>query len=387
MASLRGSGLRVAIVGGGLIGLSAAWRLAERGATVEVFDCAEPGGASSAAAGMLSIIGETPASAVLARAFGVSRALWPAFASELEATSGRRVHLDETGSLLVAFTEAEERHLQSLAEAHSEARLLSAGETLEFEPALSRDVRAGLLAPQDAQVDNRAVLQALHTALARHGVVHQPEHVLRVEAGGAVRRVVTATRHVQVDHVVVAAGVWTGQILAASGFGHALPPARAVKGQMLAFETGSSGPTIRHVVRGLGAYLVPRQGGRLLVGATSEDAGFDCSVTEAAVTHLLAGAEALLPGLQGAPIAEAWAGLRPSLHEEQLIVGQSQAPGLWIATGHYRNGVLLTPLTADLLASAVAGDIGPRQAGFLEAFSPSTGRIEKSDVLVESPAA
>jgi glycine oxidase len=378
VASSNDPNPKVAVIGGGLIGLSAAWRLAQRGAQVEVFDCEEPGAASSAAAGMLSVIGEAPASPDLDRAFRRSRSLWPDFAKELEAASGCRIDLRETGAILVALGREEEARLEGVAHAHPGVRELGEDERRRLAPGLSPSVRGAFFAPEDAQVDNRSVLDALGVALARKGVVCHREHVVRLEFGERCR-ILTQRGRFEANRVLVAGGVWTGQILAASGLGACLPKGRPVKGQMIAFEGGPGSEPLRCVVRGPDVYLVPRSGNRLLVGATSEDAGFDCSVTEASVEDLLARAVEIVPELARFRVAEAWAGLRPHLEGEMPVIGPGPAPGLCIATGHYRNGVLMTPLTATLVAGAMLGSVAPEDQTLLRAFAlPSAAAVVRS---------
>lgn len=353
----------VVVVGGGAIGLAAAWRLAQGGLTVTVCDPAPGSQATHASAGMLAPVTEAHYGEDRLLALNLTAAArWPAFAAELEAEAGRPVGHRTCGSLLVAFDADDARVLDDLG-AHLDrlglaAEALTGSQARAVEPALAPGVRRGLRVVGDHQADNRLLADALLTALATRGV-----EVLR----HGVRRVVVeadAVHGVELDdgtvvaceRVVLAAGAWSARIDGVPA--DARPPVRPVKGQILRIQGPVADPVLRGNVRGLvrgrSLYLVPRASGRIVVGATVEEQGFDTTVTVEGIHHLLHDAAVLVPGLLDLELAEIGAGLRPGSPDNEPIVGHTTVEGLVVATGHFRNGILLTPVTAD----AVAGLFG-----------------------------
>src|SRR5215216_1513761 len=319
----------VVVVGGGVIGLGIAWRAAQAQMAVTVVDEAPGQGASWAAAGMLAPVTEVH--------YGEGRLLelnlasagrWPSFAAEVEEASGRPVGYRPGGTLAVARDADDNAALEDLyrfqLRCGLEVERLRSRECRQLEPGLHPGIRGGVLAAGDHQVDNRALVQALVAACERAGV------------GLVAGRVAELA-------VVLAAGCWSGGLggLAAE----ALPPVRPVKGQLLYLRGPADQPLCSRNVRGLEVYVVPRGDGRVVVGATVEEQGFDTTVTAGAVHDLLRAALEL---------AETVVGLRPGSPDNAPMLGPAGPEGLVVATGHYRNGILLTPVTADAVAELLA---------------------------------
>ena len=359
---------QVAIIGAGVIGLSVAWRLAQRGARVTVFEREEAGrGASHAAAGMLAAAAEVePGEERLFALNRASQALWPEFAAELERASGQPVDLRREGTLVVALTADDRARLSHhLAFQHALGLTLdwlNPAEVKRREPHLNPTLAGALFSPADHQVDNRKVVAALRVAAERAGAaVRARAGVERIviEGGRAAGVMVAGLVH-RADIVVLAAGAWSRAI---EGFPR--PPVRPVKGQMLALRMDAQAPLLRHVVWAQGVYLVPRRDGRLLVGATVEEKGFDPDLTAGAQLALLQAAWRVLPGIEELPIDEAWVGFRPGSRDDAPILGRGPVEGLIYATGHYRNGILLTPITAQAIATLILeGGVDPLIAPF-----------------------
>ena len=346
--------MNVVVIGAGVAGLAIGWRLRQAGAEVTVLDRAQPGrGATWAAAGMIAATAEagdaqTPEAALAYRA----RAMWPDFARAIEEASGLAIGYAQNGSLMVATSEAEAAHQGARAGRDAELSVLTAGEARAMEPLLAGPLFGALWAPKEAQVDNRALGDALARAFKRAGgTLAVNEAVVRIEvhAGRAVG-VRTPFGVYGGDAFVLAAGAWSGLI---DGLPDAaIPPVKPMKGEMLALTPPASVAVPRHVVWGNEVYLVPR-GHRLLIGATLEDKGFDTTLTDAAEDWLSSHALALIPGLRDWTIDEHWSGLRPSSPDGLPILGQSALPGLFIASGQHRNGILFAPAVAETLVRSV----------------------------------
>jgi glycine oxidase len=336
-----------AVVGGGLIGLAVAHRLRARGLSAVVLDAGEPGAASAVSAGMLAPVSEA--------AFGEeallglnreSAARWPAFAAELG------VPLARPGALMVARdrdeAEALQRELAYREELGLPVRHLRPSEARRLEPALAPTLRAALEAPEEAVVDPRDAVGAL---LSRHLRVRAGARVTEVRPGRGV--VLAGGEEVHARHVVVAAGAWSDL----PGIPpEARIPVRPVKGQILRLRDPDGPGLVTRILRMAEGYLVPRADGSYVLGATMEEQGFDHRVTAGAVWELLRDAIELVPGLAELELEELGAGLRPGSPDNAPAVGPGAVPGLHWATGHFRHGVLLTPLTADIVAAGVAGD-------------------------------
>lgn len=355
---------RVAIIGGGVIGLSIGWDLAAAGCPVDVFDARAAGrGASWAAAGMLAAALETePSEEALLDLTRASAAQWPEFARRLEAASGCSIGYRDEGTIAVASTRDDGERLRASFEFQCRLGLdlqwLSGSAVREREPFLSPRVIAGVFSAADHQVDNRRLVEALKIALrAAGGRLYEQVPATVLIAGGGVRGLQAGAQTFPADKVVIAAGAWSRAV---EGLPPAvLPPVRPVKGQMLMLQMDAARPLLRHVVWGPKAYLVPRHDGRLLIGASVEERGFDTTVTAGAIYALLDGAWRVLPGIEELPLIETWAGSRPGSRDDAPILGPTAIDGLVLATGHHRNGILLTPLTAAAIAQFVLTDTVP----------------------------
>jgi glycine oxidase len=356
----------VAVVGGGIVGLAVAWRAAQVGMSVTVLERDLPGQAAShVAAGMLAPVAEVEFGNAGRQllALGLrSAAMWPAFASQLETSTGVSVGLVQTGTLLAARDDDDARELerqlafrQSLGLA---VRRLRASEARELEPALAPTLRLALEAPDDHSVDPRLVLAALTRACAGAGVEirgHAP--VARVELDDTRTRVSGVSledgERVAADRVLLAAGAWTERIGGLPD--RAGVPVRPVRGQILRLRDPAGPGLLRRVLRFRGGYLVPREDGGYVLGATVEERGFSLAPTAGGVYELLRDAHELVPGLSELEIAELSVGLRPSTPDNVPAIGPGSVEGLTWATGHHRNGILLAPITAELVAGMLVG--------------------------------
>ena len=356
----------VAIIGAGVAGLGIGWRLAAEGCRVDVFDRGEAGrGASWAAAGMIAGLNEAEPGEEASEAFHQrSQEMWPAFAVELEGASGMGVDYRDEGTLSVAFSRDDLERLRYVYDFQRSRGLpiewLSAAEAREREPFLHPNLRGAILVKADHQVDNRKVGTALKEAfLAAGGALHEHTPVEGVDvATGRARGVHLADRDHAADVVIIAAGAWSGQIAGAPD--SARPPVRPVKGQLVALRMDPEAPLLRHVVRAPGAYLVPRRNGRLIIGATEEEKGFDADLTAGGVLALLQATWMALPGMQELPIDELWTGFRPGSPDDAPILGPTEVEGLLLATGQYRNGILLLPLLVEAMTDCVLkGELPP----------------------------
>jgi len=370
------------IIGAGVIGLGIAWRLAQRGAAVTLFDRAAAGsGASHAAAGMLAACAEAePGEEKLIALGRRSQALWPDFAAELEKLTGQPVDLRREGTLVVALTADDQARIQHHLEFQQSLGLpvewISAREARRHEPHLA-SIAGAVWSPEDGQVDNRKLVAALKLACASAGVdiqEHRPVRRILLTNGRAVGvELADGTEH-RGDTVVLAAGAWSRGI---EGLPSALrPPVRPVKGQMIALQMDAAVPLVTHVVWGPKVYMTPRLDGRLILGATVEEKGFDATITAGAVLALLEAAWRVFPAIEELPVAEMWAGHRPGSRDDAPILGYGPAGGLVYATGHHRNGILLAPITADAIAGLVLdGTTDPVIAPFgLDRFTPAPAR-------------
>jgi glycine oxidase len=350
----------VAIIGAGVIGLGIAWRLAARGLSVAVFDKGAAGsGASHAAAGMLAACCEAePGEEALVALGRESQTRWPAFAAELQQACGIDVELRTEGTLVVALTADDQarlnHHLVFQQKLGLPLQWISAAETRRREPHLAGKLAGAVLSPEDTQVDNRKLATALRSAAVAAGALvheHQPVSAISSHAGRVDGIVLADGTKVAADVVVLAAGAWSRGIAGLEA--EQQPPVRPIKGQMLALRMDPAAPLINHVVWAPGAYLVPRRDGRLIVGATVEERGYDTTLTAGGVLTLLEAAWRVIPAIEELPIDEMWVGHRPGSRDDAPILGAGTLPGLIYATGHHRNGILLTPITADAIARLV----------------------------------
>ncbi|HEX9630313.1 MAG TPA: glycine oxidase ThiO, partial [Pyrinomonadaceae bacterium] len=287
-----------------------------------------------------------------------SRDMYPAFAQSLNEETGIDIELETSGTLYLAFTEEDERELEKRYEWQTNAGLeverLSADLAKLFEPSISDDVRAALRFPLDTQVENRRLISALAAANEAldvrmlTGVSVESLNIKRNRVAG----IETSRGFIACERVVIASGAWTTQIL-----NQALPNPHIepVRGQMVSFE--ATPQIARHVIYSARGYIVPRRDGRLLAGSTTEYAGFDKRVTAAGVQSIVTSALEISPRIAALPLASSWAGLRPRAADGLPVLGPcAEIAGVFYATGHYRNGILLTPITAELLAGAIVDE-------------------------------
>jgi glycine oxidase len=341
--------VNVLVVGAGIIGHAVAWELASRGARVNIVDPRGTGqGASRASAGVLAPAIEGHSETFLRLASG-SLGCYDAFIARLRSESDHPVEYRRSGTLQVALDDAQAAELDAIARrlegsgvAHT---LMDAAHVHGVEPSLSERAAAGLLIPEHGYVRVPALLAALADAASRRGVSVSASAARRVERDGAGLRLVTADGTLTADAVVLAAGAWSGDVVISPS---TTTPVRPIRGQLLQLQCPE--PLVSRVIWGRDCYLVPWRDGSLLVGATVEDAGFDERATAGGVEHLLSSARALLPAVSTAEFHEVRVGLRPATADELPIIGPSSTMrGVFYATGHYRNGVLLAPLTAAML--------------------------------------
>ncbi|MGW0891768.1 glycine oxidase ThiO [Saccharopolyspora sp. NPDC002578] len=351
----------VTVVGGGIIGLAVAWKAARAGHRVQLVDAGERA-ASWVAGGMLAPVAEaSPGEEELLELGSDSLRRWPEFATELAADSGLPTGLRREGTLVVGVDGADRAELDMLAD-HLASRgrsvtRLTGRELRRAEPSLGPAVRRGLEVPGDLAVDNRVALAALRKAAAAAGVDFRDGRALRVRPGAV--ELADGTAHC--DVAVIAAGARSGELH--PGLTGRIRP---VKGEVLRLRARATAlppptRTVRGPVHGRQVYLVPRDDGGLVVGATQYDAGYDLDVTVGGVRDLLADAERLVPGLAEYALVEAIAGHRPGTHDNLPLIGELE-PGVLAATGHHRNGFLLAPITADAVLAALSGAEPPATA-------------------------
>lgn len=353
------------VVGGGLIGLAIAWRTAEAGTTVTVVDPAPGRGTSHVAGGMLAPVTEVAyGEEDLLALTMASQRRWASFAADLEAASELPTTYRPDPTLLVGADADDLAVLDDLRRFQTELGLrverLSGRECRRHEPLLHPRVRGGLLASDDHHVDPRATVEALLAACRRADVRLVRERVAAIDADDTrvhAVRLANGDRLVG-ERVVLAAGPWSGQIDGLPE--HVVPPVRPVKGQVVVLRGPGSHvatptSTVRAVVHGRNVYAVPRPDGRLVLGATQEERGFDATVTAGGVRQLLDDAVQVLPVIDELEVVETLAGLRPGTPDNRPIIGATDVDGLLVATGHHRHGVLLTPVTADAIAALVTG--------------------------------
>jgi glycine oxidase len=373
-------------VGGGVVGLTLARALARRRRRVVLIERGAVGAeASWAAGGMLAPQSEADASDPFFELACASRDAYPKFADELLVETGIDIELDRTGTIYLACNEQDEAEIARRYAWQKRAGLavehLTATEARTLEPQLSTHVRAALLFPRDGQVENRRLLAALKRAMEVYGVrvFEQTEAMsLKVEDGRVVG-VETARGFVGADAFVIACGAWSSlvpfEFTAARDESRVsdesiVPRVEPVRGQMLCFAARP--PLTQHVLYSPRGYLVPRRDGRILAGSTSEHAGFNKSVTAAGLQTITTHALEIAPAVADLPLVASWSGLRPKATNDWPVLGASAAvANLFCAVGHYRNGILLAPYTADLLAELIVTHNMPRA---LAPFAPARPR-------------
>lgn len=332
------------IAGAGIIGVSIALELHERGATVLVLDSGEPGReSSSAAAGMLAP--HDPDTQLALRPLAAESALmFPEYVRKVEAASQMQVDFRRLGT--IAFLEE--------APTPPEHKSLSTDNLKQLEPSLRNPGRSAFFVQEDS-VDPRLLMLAALAAACKAGTEIRGHHkVTSMRPSDSGVEVVTEAGRFTARSVVDCRGAWSG------------PPVRPRKGQMLYVQPKTT--VLRHVLRAPEVYIVPRSTGKVLIGATVEDVGYDKSVDPSAIQNLLNAAAKYLPELASAPITQSWAGLRPGTPDGLPIIGPTETPGLFVASGHFRNGILLAPVTARIMADLLQGRPAPLDIG---AFSPA----------------
>jgi glycine oxidase len=358
----------VLVVGGGIIGLAVAWRARSRGMSVTVLERGECGQATSRiAAGMLAPVMEVEFGETGRRVLELglrSGELWPAFATELTQAAGVEVELMSAGAMFIARDEDEARELERQFAFRESLGLrvqrLRASEARRLEPALAPTVRLALAAPDDRSVDPRVVLAALRRACESTGVrVREHAPVARVELDGTGGRAsgvrLEDGERVGAGALVLATGPWSGEL---AGLPEAARvPVRPVKGQILRLRDPAGPGLVRRAVRFEGGYVLPRADGRYVLGGTVEERGFDLAPTAGAAYEMLRVARELVPGISELEIEELSVGLRPGTPDNAPAIGPGALEGLMWATGHYRNGILLAPLTADIVTEALANPV------------------------------
>ncbi|MEA2151719.1 MAG: glycine oxidase [Solirubrobacteraceae bacterium] len=366
----------VVVIGGGVIGLAVAWRVAQRGRAVCVLERDELGaGTSHVAAGMLAPVTEADPGELALLELGLRSArAWPAFAAELRGASGADPGLRRCGALVVARDADEaaalERELALRLELGLPVERLLPSAARRLEPALAPTLRLALAVPGDHAADPRALVLALAEAARRAGATLRTgasAQAIRADARGRVVGVELAGGElVEAGEVVVAAGAWSGAIA-----GLAPVALRPVKGQIMRLRDPEGPGLLERIVRFEGGYLVPRGDGRYVLGATMEERGFDTTVTAGGLYELLRDAGELVPGIHELVVEETAAGLRPATPDNAPLLGRAEElDGLVWATGHHRNGILLAPVTADIVAAVLDGADAPA------AFAP--GRFARA---------
>ncbi|GHE29983.1 glycine oxidase ThiO [Streptomyces cellulosae] len=377
----------VLVVGGGIIGLVTAWRAAQAGLATTVVDPGPGGGAARVAAGMLAAVTELHHGEQTLLGLNLASARrYPDFAAELSDRTGQDLGYRRCGTLAVALDADDRAHLRELHALHERSGLdsqwLTGRECRRLEPMLAPGVRGGLRVDGDHQIDPRRLASALLTACERAGVtLHRAwAERLTVRRDRATGVVTADGDELGAGQVVLAGGSWSGRLAGVPA--EVLPPVRPVKGQVLRLTMPDRpepflSRTVRAVVRGSHVYLVPRESGELVIGATSEEMGWDTTVTAGGVYELLRDAHELVPGLTELPLTETLAGLRPGSPDNAPLLGPTGLDGLLLATGHHRNGVLLTPVTGDAMARVLTTGELPDEA------LPFTPRRFGAPVLAE----
>jgi glycine oxidase len=372
-ASSRSAPIDVLIIGAGIMGTSAAWELSRHGMRCLVLERSVPGAeASSAAAGILGAQAEAHAPGPMTDLCLASRARYEKFAATLQKETRIDVGYRACGVLRVGFERAAVTKLKQASAWQRKSRLsleeLAPRALTALEPELSPKLAGGVRFAADSRIEPRALLRALHIAALARGARFQSGAFVRrvaVQDGRAVGVVLDDGSELRAKNVLVAAGSWTSLI---DGLG--IPAGRVIpaRGQIIELELPT--PPLSHVVFGPGAYLVPRDDGRVLIGSTLEFVGYERRVTAGAVRDLLRNATALVPSLERAALHATWSNFRPYTKDELPLLGPTEIPGLFLSSGHYRNGILLAPISAEIVRAAILGQRAPVA---IDAFRPERG--------------
>lgn len=341
---------RLVIIGGGVMGLGIGWQMAKAGQNVTVLDSEAAGqGASWAAAGMIAPVSEVKfQEEELLKLNLVSHGLYPEFVDELESETGMKLGYRKEGTIIVALDRDDAEWLRNLFDFKKELGLnvewISGQTARELEPSISPKVHSAMFNTTDHQIDNRLLVLALKQAfLQQNGTLKEHSTVTRIEIeNGTVKGVIVDGELLEARQVILAAGSWSKRIEGLPD--ELIPPVRPVKGQMCSV-TMEDEPLIKHVVRSPEVYLIPKDDGRMLIGATVEEKGFDRTLTAGGIMDLLDEAYEAVPNVYELPIKEMWAGLRPGTRDNAPILGTTPVEGLFMATGHYRHGILQLPVT------------------------------------------
>jgi glycine oxidase len=353
---------RAVVVGAGIVGCAVARELAEAGLSVTVLDRAEPvQEASHAAAGMLSPLAESSGPGPFVDLMKAARDRFARLALQLREETGIDVGYQDRGTLVLALDDEGEHVLEArfrwLKANLEDGERLSGAETLRLEPAVHPSVRWSLRFPGDHQVDNRALSRALWSAAVRSGADFRVGvEVLRLHTRGDRALAVEASggERIAADWIVLAAGSWSGSL---AGLPRRLPVV-PVHGQLVA--VGKLPPLFQHVVHSADCYIVPRSDGRLIIGATTERQGFRKVVTAGGILALLSAGVAAAPSISELPLIDCWSGLRPGTPDGLPILGPDpELPNLVYATGHYRNGILLAPITGEIIREHIISQASP----------------------------
>jgi glycine oxidase len=348
------------VIGAGVIGCAIAWRLGQAGMRVVVVERGRAGAeASHAAGGMLAPLAEAERRDDFFNLAVASMSIYADFARELRASSGIDIEYRDEGTLYLALTEEDEDEIERRwswqCETGLNVKRLSAGCALKLEPSLNRTLRLALKFPGDHQVDNRRLTIALHTAASDAGaefLTHTEARELLIESAAGRSRIVgvaTARGEIRAGAVVIAAGSWSSLLRRQGASPFEIEP---VRGQMVALEMPAA--PARHVIYSRRGYLVPRLSGYLIAGSTTEHAGYDKRVTAGGVASIIKNAIEIMPCVADHAVIETWAGLRPRAPDDLPILGADpRVEGLIYATGHYRNGILLTPITAQAISQLI----------------------------------
>ncbi|MEO7717608.1 MAG: glycine oxidase ThiO [Capsulimonas sp.] len=361
----------VAVIGGGVIGMSLTWRLSQRKASVAVIDSKLPGQATHAAAGMLAPLSDAASESTLLDLGLASLEKYSGFVQEIAELVKSPLQIEGAGILRIARDEDEAKRLKAMFRRRTHLGLplemLTPEDLREAEPQLTPDALLAILSPAEQHIQPRLLLEALEKAAKHAGAaIYSGESVTKIDGDASeLYTVHTDARAVSCDHLVICGGAWSGSL--AELLPKAVLPVTPLKGHLGALDA-SSGSPLRHTICAGDCYLVPRENGELVFGATEEpEAQFDPETHPYTISRLRLDAEALVPALSGLALLSGWSGLRPASPDGLPILGRmSRGKNIYAATGHGRNGILLAPQTADLLTSCILGGHNPPKA-----FDPS----------------